>query len=83
MNVLDITHEQARTKEQLHDRIVAMVKDTQRVLIRELPNILLMTKKQFKLLARNDEMRKLYESEEMFYYTKFNAMQIEVKDAKM
>ena len=77
-NTLDITN----LKETGADLIAAIlqgVKDTQRTIIQDLPNELLITKAQFNMLQTQPEMYDMFASGEYFYRTPRNVMEVVVK----
>lgn len=63
----------------LKREILERVKDTQRLLIRTLPNRIIMTKKQFKELSADPQMIDVGTSEERIYMTRMNAMDVIVQ----
>lgn len=76
MTELDITGFRERGSE-LKIAITNAVKDTQRVIIRTLPDDLIMTKKQFKMLRSTPEMMET-NAKEYLYITSYNVMEIRV-----
>jgi len=79
LQILDITASKHREITPLKQEIYNAVKDTQRVIIRELPNQLLMTREQFDLLQEEPEFQRMYESKDFLYYTPMNVMEVRVK----
>lgn len=78
-NTLDITDFKQDNYEYLRTAIVQAVKDTQSVIIRELPNEILMTKKQFKILQLDPDLQQLYKSKDFLYHTPYNVMELRIK----
>lgn len=76
---LDISDFPQTTGQALHTAIVQAVKDTQRLVIQELPGELHMSRNQFDILQTNPELQGLYDSKEFIYYTPLNAMEVRVK----
>lgn len=77
---LDIRHLKQRDKHALMKQIAEMVKDTQRYLIRELPNTITMTTKQYDLLQNDPNMLGAYDSNEHLFVTPHNAMEVVIKE---
>ena len=78
MKVLDITNLK-ETGLELRIAIIQGVKDTQRTIIQELPNELLMTKKQFKDLQKDPMLQLMYDSKDFLYQTPMSVMEVRVK----
>lgn len=76
---IDIRDLKQKTKKELHDAIVEAVKDTQRVLVRDLPNELVMNQAQFDLLKNDPEMQPSYVQSMFVYLTPLNAMDVIIK----
>lgn len=72
---LDIT-DYKLDKEKLQDQIVQDVKDTQLFAGRHLPDKLLLTTDQFKLLQ--DDMQRMADTEDRIYVTPYNAMEVHI-----
>lgn len=62
---------------ELSEAILQAVKDTQSVIIRELPNVLKMTTQQFEMLKSSPEMMST-NAKEYLWRTPMNIMEIEV-----
>jgi predicted RNA-binding protein len=77
-NVLDITNAKVKGEE-LKKEIEYAVKQTQSVVIRELPNQILMTQEQYDDLKPGFSMQEFAGQEYYLYRTKLNIMEIEVK----
>ena len=80
-NTLDITD----LKEHglaLHEAICNAVKDTQSIVIRQLPNILLMTLAQYQELDPLGDMNGAANAKQRIYMTPLNAMDVVVKNGK-
>lgn len=76
---LDITGFKEKGK-QLHDAIVAAVKDTQRIIITDLPDEILMTQTQFDNLQKTRGMMESTYIEDFYLYnTDLNIMEVRVK----
>lgn len=80
-NTLDITDFKEQGVE-LAKAIENAVKDTQRVVIRELPNELLMTQAQFDDLQKVTGTFESYIPDYYMFKTKLNVMEVRVKDAR-
>lgn len=78
-NVLDMTKSKSTGKE-LVGKIIGAVERTQLFIIQELPDVLKVTKKQFKDIDEN--ILKYSDREPRFFITKMNVMEIEVVDGK-
>lgn len=78
MTELDIRDFKERGYE-LKIAIANAVQDTQRVIIRTLPDVIIMTKKQFKMLRNDEEMQHTTDYKEHLYLTPHNAMEVVVK----
>lgn len=76
---IDITNWKEKTLETLSKAIENAVWDTQRIVIRELPNKLIMTPAQYDILQEDPMMQKFYKSNEHVYVTKHNAMDVIIK----
>lgn len=76
---IDITDWKQNTLETLAKAIEDAVADTQRVVIRELPNRLVMTPAQYDILQEDPMMQKFYKSNEHVYVTKHNAMDVIIR----
>lgn len=79
-NSLDITDLKQKTYEELGKAIIQAVKDTQSVVIRELPNELHMTRKQFKIMQKDPEMWNVANTQDFLYHTPLNVMEVRVND---
>lgn len=77
---LDIRHVKTRDKHALMKEIASMVKDTQRYIIRELPNVITMTPKQFDILQNDVNMLGAYNSNEHLFITPHNVMEVVIKE---
>jgi 2-oxo-4-hydroxy-4-carboxy--5-ureidoimidazoline (OHCU) decarboxylase len=78
---LDIRDYKQKTGDTLAKAIEQAVKDTQSVVVRAYPDRLVLTQKQYNLLARKPEMHTI-EAEGQDYYlyrTKYNIMELEIK----
>lgn len=78
MRQLDITPLKEKGDE-LKKMIIEGVKDTQRIIIQELPSELLMTKEQFNDLQSDPMMQNMFQSNEYLYQTPLNVMEVVVK----
>lgn len=78
-NILDITDFREHGKE-LVTAIENAVYETQRYIMRPLPDWIHMKKSQFEELAKIHGLPDMYDSDERMYITKHNIMQIEVVD---
>lgn len=78
MDTVDITNLQLHGKE-LTDQIHQAVKDTQRYIIRPLPNKLVMRPDQFDELQHDPDMLGDYEPENHVFLTPMNAMDVVIK----
>ena len=74
---LDITDWKQRTAQTLFPAIERAVADTQKVVIRSLPNRILMTPVQYRLLE--NRFAPMYASEDVLLVTKHNVMEVKVK----
>lgn len=77
-NVLDITDFKEKGTA-LKKAIVEAVKGTQSVVIRELPNQIVMTQKQYDELKPGFNVQEFSGQEYYMYQTPYNVMEIEVK----
>jgi len=68
-----------KTGDELKQEILNAVKDTQGVLMMELPDQLIMTKEQFEELQPDPDMQQMYESKDFLFYTPLNVMEVWVK----
>lgn len=79
-DILDITYEK-QTGLDLMVRINELVKETQSVLLRTLPSVILMTQAQYDKLSTIDgSMPEMFNSTERFYITPHNVMEVSVKN---
>lgn len=76
---LDISEFPQKSGQSLHTAIIQAVKDTQRLVIQELPSELHMSRDQFDILQTNPELQGLYDSKEFIYYTPEAIMEVRVK----
>lgn len=76
--VLDITDIKKKSKEDLKKDIIEGIKDTQRVIIQQLPNELLMRVDQYKLLQDDPEMKHAFTSDNHLYWTPDAVMEVRV-----
>ena len=78
-NVLDIT-EFTEKGIDLQVAIQNAVQETQRVIIRELPNVIRMTQAQYDNLIPYDDMSEMFGSQGFYMYrTPLNVMEVEIK----
>lgn len=75
-NILDIRGFKESTLETLNAAIQLAVKDTQRVLIRELPNQIKMTPAQYDLLQSDSDLKGDYDTKDKLYRTPMNVMEV-------
>lgn len=75
-NILDIRQFKENTLETLNAAIQLAVKDTQRVLIRELPNQIKMTPAQYDLLQSDSDLKGDYDTKDKLYRTPMNVMEV-------
>ena len=78
-DILDIT-DQKETGIQLRQVIIEAVRSTQGIVLAPLPNILLMTQKQYDSLLKQQNMIEKYQSTERMYVTPYNVMEVRIKD---
>jgi hypothetical protein len=64
----------------LRQEIVDRVKATQSVIIRTLPDLLILTKEQYKDLEHDPQMIDMHQSKERIYATQYNVMELSIKD---
>jgi len=76
--VLDITPLKEKGDD-LKKMIIQGVKDTQKYVVQQLPNELLMTKAQYKMLQQDKSMMHAHESEDHLYMTPDAVMEVRVK----
>ena len=79
MTTLDITSYKVKGKELL-ELIDQAVRDTQKVILRPLPDRIIMTKDQFDDLAKIIKLPDMHNSKERMLITRYNVMEIDVKD---
>lgn len=75
---LDIT-DWKETGEELKRMITVAVKDTQRLILKPLPDIMLITKAQFDYFVTDPDIIQMYETTDLLYSTPYNVMEIRVK----
>lgn len=73
---LNITSFSYSNKLDLITQITRAVKDTQRVLVRDLPNTITMNKQQFKMLKHDSDM--LNSQSDNLFRTQYNVMEVVV-----
>lgn len=71
---LNITSFSYSNKLDLITQITRAVKDTQRVLVRDLPNTITMNKQQFKMLKHDSDM--LNSQSDNLFRTQYNVMEV-------
>lgn len=71
---LNITSFSYSNKLDLITQITKAVKDTQRVLVRDLPNTITMNKQQFKMLKHDSDM--LNSQSDNLFRTQYNVMEV-------
>lgn len=71
--------EQKETGIELKKLIQQAVADTQRTIIRELPDTLVLTGPQYDSLQDDDEMRGFWTTQERVYVTELNCMNVVIK----
>lgn len=76
---LDIRDFKQKEALELKKEIIQAVKDTQSVIIRALPNRIVMSKDQYDLLQHDPMLQKMYESDHLVYLTPLNAMEVVVQ----
>jgi len=69
-----------QTGDELKREIDEAVKSTQSVVIRPLPNKLVMTGPQYDMLQADPEMRGFWTSQERVYITPYNAMDVVIQE---
>lgn len=79
MKTLDITEFREKGRE-LFEAIEKAVGDTQRVLIQDLPNEILMTNTQFDDLNSLSGFTQMYKSKDRLFQTRYNVMEVRVKE---
>jgi len=73
---LNVTSFSYSNKLDLITQITRAVKDTQRVLVRDLPNTITMNKQQFKMLKHDSDM--LNSQSDNLFRTQYNVMEVVV-----